>query len=46
MINLILVLDKLTSTVIKCAVYGIEHGFNYKAIEMIFNITVPKHTIE
>ena len=45
-INLILVLDELVSTIIKYMVYGTEHGFNYRAIEMIFNVAVPKHALE
>ena len=46
MINLILVLDKLASIIIKYIVYRIEYGFNYKVIKIIFNITVPKRAIE
>ena len=45
-INLILVLDKLASTVVKYIVYRTEHGSNYRAIKIIFNIIIPKHAIK
>ena len=31
---------------VKYTVYGIEHGFNYRAIKIIFNIVVPERAIE
>jgi len=46
MIDLILALDKLASIIVKCIVYRTEHGSDYRAIETIFNIVVPKHAIE
>ena len=45
-IDLILILEKLVSTVVKCIVYGTEYGSNYRAIKIIFNIIVPKRAIE
>ena len=46
MINLILVLNKLVSIIIKYIVYRTEHGSNYRVIKTIFNIAVPKHAIK
>ena len=46
MINLILVSDKLVSTIVKYTVYGTEYGSDYRAIKIIFNIIVPKHALK
>ena len=45
-INLILVLDKVASIIVKCVVYRIEYGSNYRVIETTFNVIVPKRAIE
>ena len=45
-INLILVLDELVSIIVKYVVYRIEHGSNYRAIKIIFDVAVPKRAIE
>ena len=46
MIDLILVLDKLVSTMVKYIIHRTEHGFDYRAIKIIFNIVVPKRAIK
>ena len=46
MIDLILALDELASMIVKCVVYRIEYGSDYRAIETIFNIAVPKRATE
>ena len=38
-INLILILKKLASTVIKYKLYNIKYKLNYKAIKITFNIS-------
>ena len=45
-INLILASDELASTIVKYTVYRTEYGFDHRAIKTIFNIAVPKHTLE
>ena len=45
-IDLILASDELASTMVKCVVYGTEHGSNHRAIETIFDVAVPKRAIE
>ena len=45
-INLIFASNKLATTLIKCGVYGIEHGLNHKAIEMTFNVAPLKRIVE
>ena len=46
MINLILVSDKLASIIVKYIVYRIEYRSNYRAIKIIFNITVPEYALK
>ena len=46
MIDLILVLDKLVSTIVKYTVYGTEYRSDYRAIKIIFNIIVLKHALK
>ena len=45
-INLILVLDKLASMVVKCIIHGIEHRSDYRAIKITFNIVVMERATE
>ena len=46
MIDLILVLDKLASTIIKCIVYKTEHRSDHRVIEIIFNVVILERAIE
>jgi len=46
MIDLILTLDELVSTIVKYIVYRTEYGSDYRAIKTIFNIVVFKYTME
>jgi len=46
MINLILVLNKLVSIVVKCIIYGTKHKSDYKVIKIIFNIVVLERAIK
>ena len=46
MINLILALNKLVFIIVKYIVYKTEHGSNYRAIKIIFNIAVPERAIK
>jgi hypothetical protein len=39
-INLVLALENLTGSMVKCLIHGIEHGSNHHAIKMVFNVPV------
>ena len=39
-IDLVLASEELAVATIKCSIYGIEHGSNYRAIEIAFNASV------
>src|SRR2546421_1485080 len=40
-IDLVLASGELTDSVVKCAIHGTEHGSDHRAIETIFDISVP-----
>jgi hypothetical protein len=40
-INLVLALENLIDSMLKCAIHGIEHGSDHRAIEMVFSVLVP-----
>jgi hypothetical protein len=40
-INLVLASKELTDANIKCAIYGMEHGSDYRTIKTVFDISVP-----
>ncbi|KAJ6163833.1 hypothetical protein N7497_003812 [Penicillium chrysogenum] len=44
-IDLVLASDNLTDSMIKCAIYGTEHGSDHRAIETVFDApwSAPKH---
>jgi len=46
MIDLILALNELASTVVKCTVHRIEYRSDYRAIKTIFNIIVLERATE
>jgi hypothetical protein len=37
-INLVLALENLTDSVVKCAIHGTEHGSDHRAIETVLNV--------
>jgi hypothetical protein len=39
-INLVLALENLIDSILKYIIHGTEHGSNYHAIKMVFNILV------
>src|ERR1700761_1124259 len=40
-IDLVLASEELTASTVKCAIYGNEHGSDHRAIETIFDVSVP-----
>jgi ribonuclease HI len=40
-IDLVLASDELAASTIKCAIHGTEHGSDHRAIETVFDISVP-----
>src|SRR5258706_4875561 len=40
-IDLVLVSEELKDTAVKCTLYGTEHGSDHRAIEGVFDISVP-----
>jgi hypothetical protein len=40
-IDWVLASEELADVNIKCAVYGMEHGSDYRTIETVFDISVP-----
>ena len=40
-IDLVLASKQLTASMVKCAVYGTEHRSDHRAIETVFDISVP-----
>ena len=45
-IDFILVSDELAATMIHCRIHETEHGSDYKAIETVFDIDLPKQVVE
>ena len=44
-IDLVLVSDELASAMIRCGVHATEHGSDHRAIETIFDVASPDHTV-
>jgi hypothetical protein len=40
-IDLVLASEELTDSVVKCAIHGTEHGSDHRAIETVFDMSVP-----
>ena len=40
-IDLVMASEELTASTVKCAIYGTEHGSDHRAIETIFDVSVP-----
>lgn len=45
-VDLVLANEGLSSSVVACKTYLVEHGSDHQAIETIFDVTVPEHTAE
>ena len=40
-IDLVLASEELTASTVKCAIHGTEHGSDHRAIDTVFDISVP-----
>ncbi|KAM4067555.1 reverse transcriptase (RNA-dependent DNA polymerase) [Hirsutella rhossiliensis] len=45
-IDLVLVSEDLTASAIKCAVHGAEHGSDHRAIETVFDVSMPRPLVQ
>ena len=45
-IDLILASEELAGTVLRCDIYGTEHGSDHRAIETEFDVTAPERHVE
>lgn len=45
-IDLTLASEELTSALVRCAIHSTEHGSDHRAIESMFDITIPEHIVE
>ncbi len=43
---MVLVSEELASAVVKCRTHSTEHGSDHQAIEMMFDVSAPGHTVE
>jgi endonuclease/exonuclease/phosphatase family metal-dependent hydrolase len=40
-IDLVLASEELTTSMVKCAIHGTEHGSDHRTIETVFDVSVP-----